>query len=195
MELFGYFDVEHFDPESWVNEYPNPAFSRMTEHDGAWMARILSQFTPKMVRGLAEMGRFEDPKRTTYLTTVLEGRLEKILARYLTKLSPLSRVRIDGSHLCATDLARESGVSQSLQYAAELTPMGGAPRPLTITLPFGAEVCMDVPHVSANANAENTGNYDVVRIRSSAEGPLDVHLYDLGPTGGFRLAGIERPSP
>jgi hypothetical protein len=30
---------------------------------------------------------------------------------------------------------------------------------------------------------------------SVAAGPLAAHLYDLGPTRGFKLAGIERPSP
>ena len=38
-------------PDEWKNEYPNPAFSRMTERDGAWMARILSRFTPGAGRG------------------------------------------------------------------------------------------------------------------------------------------------
>ncbi|HEX4339594.1 MAG TPA: hypothetical protein VH062_26990 [Polyangiaceae bacterium] len=197
MEVFGYFDVDHFDPETWVNEYPNPAFSRMTERDGAWMARILSHFTPEMVQGLTAMGRFQDPARTTYLASVLEGRLKRILARYLTRLSPLTNPRLDGSRLCVTDLARQSGVSTSLRYGAALTPMdGGSPRQLPVSLPFGAEVCVDLPHSDAaiNVTAES-GTYVIVRIRSSAEGPLDVHLYDLGPNGGFRLAGLERPSP
>jgi hypothetical protein len=28
-----------------------------------------------------------------------------------------------------------------------------------------------------------------------ARGSLVAHLYDLGPTRGYRLAGIERPEP
>jgi hypothetical protein len=28
-----------------------------------------------------------------------------------------------------------------------------------------------------------------------AAGPLVVHLYDLGATRGYRLAGLERPEP
>jgi hypothetical protein len=38
---FNYFADTYFDPEGWRGEYPNPAFIRMTEADGAWMARIL----------------------------------------------------------------------------------------------------------------------------------------------------------
>src|SRR5258708_3185798 len=41
-EHFGYFNVADFVPDEWKNEYPNAAFSRMTERDGAWMARILA---------------------------------------------------------------------------------------------------------------------------------------------------------
>ena len=194
MEVFGYFDVEHFDPESWVNEYPNPAFSRMTEHDGAWMARILSRFSPEMIRALASMGRWEDPARAAYLSTVLEGRLKKILARYLTRLSPLSDVRVDGTRLCVTDLARASGVSQSTRYSAELVGLDHqGSSPLRVELPSGAAVCMDLPHVGKDRVGERS--YAIVRIRSAAEGPLDVHLYDLGPAGGYRLAGLERPPP
>jgi hypothetical protein len=197
MELFGYFDVEHFDPETWVNEYPNPAFSRMTERDAAWMARILSRFTPEIVAALAGMGRFEDPARVTYLTSVLEGRLEKILERYLTRLSPLSNVRVEGtSRLCATDLARARRIGRSSAYRAELLPPEGTPRRLAVAAPNGAEVCVDLPGGARTSPANGaSGNYVVVRLWSSAEGPLEAHLYDLGPRAGYRLAGIERPTP
>ena len=53
QEFFGYFNVDDFDPEGWKNEYPVSSFSRMTERDGAWMARILARFTPEMVAALA----------------------------------------------------------------------------------------------------------------------------------------------
>ena len=50
----------------------------------------LSHFTPEMIQGFAAMGRWQDPARPKYLASVLEGRLKKILARYLTRLSPLA---------------------------------------------------------------------------------------------------------
>src|SRR5207245_6681089 len=93
-EKFGYFDVATFDPESWKNEYPNPAFSNMTERDGAWMARILARFTPEMVRTLADIGQFSEPEDTRYLGAILEARLERILDRYLTRLPPLAHVHV-----------------------------------------------------------------------------------------------------
>src|SRR5258708_5793370 len=88
QETFAFFNVRDFEPDEWKNEYPNAAFSRMTERDGAWMARILARFTPELVEELASMGRLTDPARTAYLAAVLQGRLDKILERYLPRLSP-----------------------------------------------------------------------------------------------------------
>ena len=87
-ENFGYMNVGDFDPEAWKNEYPNAAFSRMSERDGAWMARILARFTRAHVEALADMAKFTSPADTVYLSNVLEGRLRaRILDQYLLRLS------------------------------------------------------------------------------------------------------------
>jgi hypothetical protein len=74
MEPFGYFGWREFDPETWKNEYPNPAFSRATERDNAWMARILSRFDPDDVRALVDLGKFHRAEHAEYLADVLERR-------------------------------------------------------------------------------------------------------------------------
>ena len=51
-ETLGYFDDADFVPEEWKSGYPNPAFSRMTERDAAWMARILARFTDERIDAL-----------------------------------------------------------------------------------------------------------------------------------------------
>jgi len=108
-EIFGYWNVRDFEPERWKNEYANPAFDRMTERDAAWMARILARFTPEMTRALAELGKLSDPSNTAYLQEVLDGRLHKILERYLLRLSPMANVHLEGQdRLCAVDLAEPS---------------------------------------------------------------------------------------
>jgi hypothetical protein len=194
-ELFSYFSVRDFVPDRWVNEYPNPAFSRMTERDGAWMARILARFTPDLVGELARMGRFSDPKLTAYLEGVLEGRLEAILSRYLLRLSPLTDVHVDGGRLCAENLAeaRRLRPAEDFRYSARL-----GERPLSATRPAPARVCVDLPRVAGDGGSPDDAaeRYAVVTIEDGvAEGPLLAHLYDLGPTRGYRLVGVERPSP
>jgi hypothetical protein len=184
-EIFGYFEARHFVPDDWKNEYPNPAFSRMTERDAAWMARILAHFTPAMVRALARAGDFSDPSNTEYLATVLEERLERILQRYLTRLSPIGDVHVEGEgRVCGVDFAEMRRVQQPARfhYSARL---GGAA--LAVTHGDGGRVCVDVPR-------SGDGRYVRVEIEDGvARGALVAYLYDTAR--GLKLAGIERPAP
>ena len=192
-EQFQYFDVPHFVPEEWKNEYANPAFSRMTERDGAWMARILARFTPEMVRELAAMAQFTRPDETDYLTGVLEGRLQKILERYLLRLSPLTDVKFVGDDLCATDLAERRGVrpQEAFRYAG--WKVGGDW--LQVRRPAAGELCAAVPHgnVRSDAPDDDPSRYVRLMLRDGvARGALVAHAYDLGAGRGFALVGIER---
>jgi len=194
-EIFGYWNVADFDPDRWKNEYPNPAFDRMTERDAAWMARILARFTPEMVRTLAEMGKLTDPANTAYLDEVLEGRLHKILERYLTRLSPVTDLRLEGDgRLCGVDLAelRDLRDPGRFRYSARVGGGGW----LAVERRPGAVVCVALAHAAPDGGLPDDAPQRVVRVRIEdgvAAGPLVAHLYDLGPTRGWFLAGIERP--
>jgi hypothetical protein len=186
-ELFGYFSAapDAFDPERWKPEYPNIAFSRMTERDAAWMARILARFTPETIRAVAEPGRFTDPRNTAYLAGVLEARLERILERYLLGLSPLTEVHMEGSaRLCAADLAEKRRLRDPARFHYAAHVVGGRGRALAVSRRANAEVCVDLVH--------DREKYVVVAVEDGvARGKLLVHLYDLG-VDGFKLAGLER---
>ena len=194
-EKFGYFDIDTFEPDKWVNEYPNPAFSRMTERDGAWMTRILARFTPDRVAALVEMGRFSDPADTAFITHVLNARLAKILARYLTRLSPLTDARVEADgRLCATDLASLRNVRPADQFRYTASLVGGGNLPAAQR--GAADVCVTLPAHSLGSNVrdDDARRYTVVRIGNAvARGPLVVHLYDLGTPRGYRIVGLERP--
>jgi hypothetical protein len=194
-EMFGYFNVQAFDPEQWKNEYPNAAFSRMTERDAAWMARILARFTPEMVRALAEMAKLADPVNTDYLESVLKGRLSKILERYLTRISPIAGVRVEGrSALCGLDLAEWRGLRDPAAFRYSARRLGGTW--LAVERRAGAQVCVTLPRIAPDGTTADDDAARYVRVRVEdgvARGPLVAHLYDLGPTRGYRLAGLERP--
>ncbi|HEY1954229.1 MAG TPA: hypothetical protein VGH28_01415 [Polyangiaceae bacterium] len=181
---FGYFDVEHFDAGAWKNEYPNAAFSHMTERDGAWMARILARFTPSNVHALAASGNFTDPANTAYLERTLVGRLDKILQRYLTRLSPLADVRVDAEELVALDLAEARALRDPKAFHYEAHVAGGGR--LGVRRLGGGKIAIALSHGSARY-------LRVIVTDGVARAPLVVHLYDLGHDG-FRLAGLERPS-
>jgi hypothetical protein len=194
---FGYFNVKDFVPEHWKNEYPNAAFSRMTERDGAWMTRILARFTPEMVHELAVMGKFADPSDTEYMSQVLEGRLEKILLRYLSKVSPITDLRVEqGDSLCGLDLAEARQLREESTFHYVATGPGGAPIP--VTRRGQGAICLGLPRIARDGGAADDAEsrYTTVTIVDGfAPGPLVAHLYDLGPTRGYKLAGIERPEP
>jgi hypothetical protein len=194
-ERFWYFNAHDFVPERWRMEYPNPAFSRMTERDGAWMARLLARFTPPLVRTLAEMGQFSEPSETDYLAEVLEGRLQRILERYLTRLSSITDLTLDGEELCGVDLVEWRALRrpEQLHYGARWTRRSG----LAVERRPEGRVCVRLPHAAPDGGPRDDAaqRYAVVTIEDGvSRGPLRVHLYDLGPARGYRLVGLERPA-
>jgi hypothetical protein len=198
--IFGYFSARDFDPEGWRGEYPNPAFMRMTERDGAWMARILAGFSDELVRAAVKVAIY-DPLSEEYLAQTLIARRRAVLQRYFSKLSPIAGVTADLHGVCGVDLARQTGVvpNEALTFRAYLY-RGSALEPAAkphfrnVAAP---QVCLDIAHAEfpASLPPDSQDRYVVVDIANGyAPGPLRLHLYDLGETAGYRLVGIERPS-
>jgi hypothetical protein len=195
---FGYFSADDFVPEDWKNEYMNVAFDHMVEDDAAWMARILAHFTPAMIHRLAERGILALPDATDFLAMTLEARLEKVLDRYLTRLSPIGQLAVEGNNaLWGVDLARMRNVRppDAFRYVAELHGENGAGMSVPVVTDADGKLRIDLPHVArADGDATESGRYVVVKIWNGvAKAPLEAHLYDLGPTAGYRLAGVLRP--
>ncbi|HEX4621236.1 MAG TPA: hypothetical protein VH208_06685, partial [Myxococcaceae bacterium] len=190
-EAYGYFNADDFVPEEWKNEYPNPAFSRMTEADGAWMARILARFSPHQVALLVQSGRFSDPGDVAFLTTVLEGRLNKILDRYLTRLSPIADVRFeDPGQLCGVDLAERRALREATQFAYQAFDEAQPSARFPVQRGDAGKVCVTVPAPAPHSPP----SYVRVRIYDGvAQGPLVAHLYSSEGSAGYQLAGLERP--
>ncbi len=199
----GYYDVFRFVPDQWRPGYPNPAFDRHTERDAAWMARILSRFTDEQLRALARQGRFEDPVVEQELASTLIGRRDRILERYLTRLSPLTAPEVretgDGAEVCLHDLAVESGVRPRTgrRYGARAwagDALAELERP-RVRLDEGARVCVRLPLVAgATREAPRYVVLDVLAQTMGREttGPARVHLYALGPEA-MTVVGLERP--
>lgn len=198
--IFNYFSARDFDPEMWRGGYPNPAFARMTESDGAWMARILARFTDQDVRAAVSVGQY-DEESTRFLVATLIARRDAILRRYLTRLSPLTDVRAEGNALCMTDLARQTHVAgdASFSYRARLFT-GSSRKPLwdlRSTQREAGNVCFETGHVAGDGGTGDAdpSRYVVLEVSNGqAQGMLRVHAYDLGPGRGFTVVAIERPN-
>ncbi|WP_437314533.1 hypothetical protein [Sorangium sp. So ce385] len=200
-DIFGFFNARDFRPERWRGGYPNPAFGRMTELDGAWAARTLARFTPELVEAAVRAGDFTAPRHTTWLIDKLLQRKQAIMARYLTRLSPLADVAVASpAELCGVDLARRTGVAraQDLRYEAAMyagEALALRARPVVRPSPDG-RVCLSLPHIADQGGVPDDApsRYAIVDIlNGQAPGPLRAHLYDLGPRRGYKLVGIERP--
>jgi hypothetical protein len=197
FELFGYFHYEWFEPDEWKNEYPNPAFSRATEHDNAWMTRILSRFDREDIEALVGLGKFSEPAHSAYLTEVLEQRLRRIVARYFERLSPLSDARIDGDRLCLIDLARRRALRppEAFRYRALASSERGV-RELSPEVRARGELCLPLAHEAPDGGPapDAASRYRVIGIdNGQSRYALAVHLYDRGPGGGFQIVAVQRP--
>lgn len=200
--VFGYFDVETFVPDEYKPGYPNPAFVRKQESDAAWMARILARMSDEHVRAAvdaAEMG----PRLSAELTRILVGRRDKLLRRYLTRLSPLAWPSVSGGaapRLCLEDLALTAGVARARERSYRATAYLGDELarglPLQVRVGGDARPCFDLP--TDPRGSVTTPRYMVLDVAARspdhAPGPLRVHLYYALPKDGLRVVGLERPN-
>ena len=201
--VFGYFDTEPFEPESWKPGYPNPAFSRMKEHDAAWMARIIAEFRDEHLREVIKTASFGRALLDQELFRILAGRRDKILRRYLAKLSPLARPVVLAesgvARLCVKDLALFAGIARASTRVYGARGFVGdelqATPPIELAAAAAPRVCARLPAVPGASPARP--GYLIMDLSSSSEGeqkpgPLRAHLYHLGGND-YRLAGLERP--
>ena len=183
---FGYYRARGFDAEKWRGGYPNPAFMRMVEHDGAWAARIIARFSDAHVAAAVEAGDLSDPDGAAFLLEQLRGRRDAILRRYLSRLSPIADVTAVGREVCGVDLAQRSGLFAPGRFRHRARLRGGAA--LATQVDADGRVCVTVPRAGGAA-----AHYRVVEIANGqAPGELHVHLYDLGAGAGLRVAGLVR---
>lgn len=199
----GYYDVFRFVPDRWRPGYPNPAFDRHTERDAAWMARIIARFSDAHIHALVERGKLPEHVASE-LARILIGRRDRILERYLTRLSPLAwpELRESGSgaaELCLEDLAIAGGIRERRSRAYSATAYVGdalesseLPR---MRRAEGAWVCVELPRVEATEDEPEYLIVDVVAQTPGREttGPARVHLYALG-RDRMQIVGLERPA-
>jgi hypothetical protein len=188
--IFNYFSARDFAPEAWRGGYPNPAFTRMTEADAAWMARILAYFDEPKLQAAVSVGQYTAAD-TRYLEQTLLARRFEILKRYLTVLSPISQLGTSGDQLCGVDLARKTGVvpDERKSYRVAIHRGDTTSTSVTIHTSDRGKLCVELQHAAPDADS----NYLVAEIWNGyAPGTLRAHLYDLGAGKGFRLVGVER---
>src|SRR5262249_20453587 len=174
--IWGYFEDKEFVPEDWHVGYPNSAFSRMEEDDGAWMARILSYFDDAAVSAVVAEANLFDPVAREELKRVLLGRRDKILRRYLLRLSSLQHPEVkEGRRLCVEDRAEAAGLGAAPAPAARLSLSRGTAGTLPVSRGGPAELCFDVPDLGEGQHV-----LDVTTGRPG-QFPLRIHVLEGNP--------------
>lgn len=180
----GYFGTQEFEPEHWKPSYPNPSFLRMTDEDGAWMARTISYFDDAALQVVMSEGRMENPVHEAEITRILAERRDRILDHYLLVRSPLTEPRLEEGRFCFVDRAHDTGVYDETAYTAVVWD---GRFETTEPLPVSKQ-CVDLGGL--------TGSYRVVDIVSTPTNgeplpPLRLHFGRDGDR--IALWGIQRP--
>lgn len=177
----GYFSADNFEPDRFRTAYPYGPFTRLTEEDGAWGARILARISPALIRAIVAEARFSDPTVHAAALAALLGRRDKLLRRYLGRLSPLAAPRlVSSSSLCVTDRLVESG----------LTPAASRP----VTARHGSSPLRVRPGAAIGESCADTsvlsGDYAVIDFSTPTERVLRVHL--ARTAADYQVVGLER---
>ena len=184
-----------FDPEAWKNDYPNPAFVRMTDRDAFWAAKILMRFTAEELLAIVRTGEYSDPEAERYFHQTLVERQKKSGRYAMARMNPLDEFSLTNAGLSFANLAERYGfaaagtryeTSWSL-YANDTGAVVDLSEPMT-----GSDTVLTLP-----TDAPLTGNsYLMAQIRSlhpdfpAWAAPVRVYLRPNG--GRFDLVGIDR---
>ena len=131
----GRIEAEHFVPDEWKTDYPNPAFERMQLDDAFWAASILSKFDDEIIRAVVREGEFSNQDSEDYLARTLMARRDKLLKHYFGQLNPLDNFELEEGHVNFRNLGLRYGITADCSYQYQwfsfdndreaLTPLAG----------------------------------------------------------------------
>jgi hypothetical protein len=196
-ESIGRWESERFDPAGWRNDYPNPAFVRMTARDAFWAAKILMKFTREELRAIVETGEYGDRENSRLFLDVLLERQLKCGRFGINAMNPLDEFRLEGGALSFTNLSEKYDFTTQAETSYEVRWSSydnetGARQPVGVPV-SQRERRIDLPAPGGGKT------FLVAQVRSrNADFPhwdAGVSVY-LRPAGaGFEIVGIERESP
>ena len=149
------------------------------------MARIISHLDDAALSAVIEEAYLYDPLIRDELERILRGRRDRILRRYLLRLSSLTRPEVkDGRRLCVEDRADAVGLGAAPAPAAKLHLSSASAASLPVSRQGPAELCVTVPDLGEGQR--------VLDLSTGRTGqfPLRMHLLEGEP---LRVVGLDRP--
>jgi len=112
----GRFEADFFQPDRWLPEYPNPAYTRMLPDDAFWATNIITRFSDDAIRAIVRIGEYSDPAAENYLVETLIKRRDKIIAHYYRDINPLNGFSVKGEYLQFDNLGQQVGLAKDPYY-------------------------------------------------------------------------------
>jgi len=162
----------------------------MTERDAAWMARKIAKFSPEDIRAFIALGRWSKPDDADYVAHILIQRQRILLARYLTRISPLGDVEAEGNQICAIDFARLRQIEPPEKFRYSAVIRG---RHVPVSAGPDGRVCIDTtPSPRRDLRDDDPQRRVEIIVRNgTGAGPLIIHAYDLDGRG-LKIVGLTR---
>lgn len=193
----GRFESEHFQPEKWKPDYPNPAFEKMLLQDAFWATRSVMRFSDEAIRAIVKTGMIEEPGAEDYLVQTLIERRDKIVRHYLSQINPLDNFRVipEGDRLVLgfDNLGQTAKLASGCRYRYRWFRFTNQAEKLS-DLEVGDETDRPAVPVPENSDSE----FLMVRIQSVHrqlphwESEIDVYLRIASDP---YVVGIERAHP
>lgn len=105
----GHFDAEEFDPRTWRQEWPNPAFRRAGPADAFWAAKQVRHFSREDLEVIVATAEYSSDDVSEYILRTLAERRDAIGRAYLDWGGGLDRFEIQSGRLTFEDLRANYG--------------------------------------------------------------------------------------
>ena len=192
----GRFEADAYEPHEWKNDYPNPAFVRMTDRDAFWAAKILMTFSREELAAIVKTGQYTDAAAEAYVLRTLIKRQQKTGAYYFHRMNPLDEFTVGASELQFVNLAERHGLASSgTRYQIEWSLYDDT---TGTTESLAPGVTVDIPRSPVPETGRPTlpGRYLKAVVRSlhpdHAPWSTPVAVYLRPIAAGYQVVGIER---
>ncbi len=196
-QAVGRWEGELFEPEEWKNDYPNPAFVRMTPRDAFWAAKIIMRFTPEELAAIVETGEFSDSRNAEYFLKVLIQRQKKCGKFGINGINPLDEFRVNGNILEFANMSAKYGFMEGTTRYRAVWSLFNNRDESAKTLGehvTGTETLLTLPDIADRAS--NNHLFLLAEIHSINENypqwNRSVKVYLRSVENSYEVVGIER---
>ena len=196
-ESVGRWESQSFEPQEWKNDYPNPAFVRMTDRDAFWAAKIIMRFTPEELLAIVETGQLSDPEQERYFHRVLVERQHKSARYYMNRVNPLDAFEVSDEGLRFANLSERYGFADAgTRYEMSWSVYdndAGTVRSLSDSV-TRSDTLLPLPASTGPAPTGDTYLMAEIRSRHDAFPAWNqpVRVYLRSTAGTHAVVGIER---